>query len=136
MVHKLLFPSSKTGKGSGSTPKWRVALNIFVTFNLVTFAFIFFRARSLEDVGTMFSQIGTSFHASVIPQFLTSYGLIVILMCLALIFHFMPSGWTSYMKKKFEAVPLLIQAFILVVILFLVIQFRQSDIVPFVYLQY
>ena len=136
VVHKLLFPSSKTGKGSGSTPKWRVALNIFVTFNLVTFAFIFFRARSLEDVGTMFSQIGTSFHASVIPQFLTSYGLIVILMCLALIFHFMPSGWTSYMKKKFEAVPLLIQAFILVVILFLVIQFRQSDIVPFVYLQY
>ncbi len=136
VAHKILFPSSRTKEKSWPTPKWRVALNIFVTFNLVTFAFIFFRARSLEDVGTMFSQIGTSFHASVIPQFLTSYGLIVILMGLAMIFHFIPSGWTSHAKKKYENLPLLLQTFVLVVILFLVIQFRQSDIVPFVYLQY
>lgn len=138
--HKLIFPGKKNKKEAAaeakSTPWWRVAINVFVTFNLVTIAFMFFRARSLEDVGTMFTQIATSFHASVIPQFLMSYGLIVALIIGALIVHFSPSRWTTALKERYGSLPLLIQVLILVVVLFLVIQFRQSDIVPFVYLQY
>lgn len=118
------------------TPKWRVALNIFLTFNLIALSFVFFRARSLEDVGAMATQITTNFHLSVAPQFFEGYMLIVFAIGFGLLMHFLPHRWTRSLKSKFIGMPLLIQAIVLAVVLLIIIQVRSSDIVPFIYLQY
>ena len=116
--------------------RWRVAFNIFITFNLIAISFVFFRARSLETVRDMANQIVHNFHLSVAPQFLEGYLMIVIAIVGAYIMHFAPEKWTKKFKGAFSAMPLVIQAIILAIIILIIIQVRSSEIVPFIYLQY
>ncbi len=110
--------------------------NMVFTFVIVAFTFMFFRAPSLEYVGMMLHQILFDFHLSVAPQFIEGYIGIVILMVFGYIVHVSPSRITGYVRRVFEASPVLVQAIILAVVIMVVIQVRQSDIVPFIYLQY
>ena len=135
--HKILSPNAGRNSHTVSeTPRWRVALNIFITFNLLAISFVFFRARSLDTVKDMAIQVFTNFHLSVAPQFFSGYLLIVLVMLGALLMHFVPTRWTGTLKKKYEQTPLLVQAIVLALVIFVVIQARQSDIMPFIYFQY
>ena len=130
---KRLFPRLPEHKKG--TP-WRMAANMFLTFNLVAFAFMFFRARSLDVVGDMVDQVVHNFHASVLPQFVEGYFLIVLAMLLGYFMHLSPKRWSDGAKGVYGRMPLIVQAFILAIVIILIIQVRQSDIVPFIYLQY
>ncbi len=135
VIHKTLrrwFPSTP----GVETPAWRRFLNIFVTFNLVVFTFMFFRSRSMEHVGQMTGQIVSNFHLSVAPQFITGYILIVVAMVAGYVMHFSPKSWTVALKNQWRRLHPVLQAVVLALILMLIIQVRQSDIVPFIYLQY
>ncbi|MBD5173443.1 MAG: MBOAT family protein [Bacteroidales bacterium] len=114
----------------------RVAANIFITFNLIAISFVFFRARSLETVRDMANQIFHNFHLSVAPQFIEGYLMIVIAIVGAYLMHFAPEKWTHKFKGAFSAMPLVLQAIILAIIILIIIQVRSSEIVPFIYLQY
>ena len=129
---RRIFPASS----DKATPKWRVALNIFFTFNLMALTFMFFRCRSLEDAGAMTSQIVNDFHLSVAPQFVEGYLLIVLAMLLGLFMHMSPRRWCDKLRDGFDAAPLVVQAVIFALVIVMIIQVRQSDIVPFIYLQY
>lgn len=111
-------------------------LNMILTFILVAVAFMFFRAPSMESVGMMWHQMLFDFHISVAPQFVESYLEIVLLIVGAYIIHISPSSITTGPRRLFEAAPSIVQAVILAAVIILVIQVRQSDIVPFIYLQY
>ena len=113
-----------------------MAANMFLTFNLVAFTFMFFRARSLEVVGDMADQVVHNFHASVLPQFVEGYFLIVLAMLLGYFMHLSPKRWSDGAKDVYGRMPLIVQALILAIVIVLIIQVRQSDIVPFIYLQY
>ncbi len=115
---------------------WRVAFNVFITFNLVAFSFMFFRASSMDTVKDMTHQIFHDFHLSVAPQFLEGYMLISLAILFGYLMHFAPSNWTDKFKNIYNALPLILQAFILAVVIFMIIQVRSSEIVPFIYLQY
>lgn len=120
---------------SRMAPVYR-AVNMIVTFLLVAAIFMLFRARSIEDVSMMWHQIIYDFHLSVAPQFIGSYMSIVLAMGVGYFVHILPSSITSPIKRGFMASPVLIQTIILTLILFIAIQVRSSDIVPFIYLQY
>lgn len=120
--------------GDGS--RWRRALNIFLTFNLLAIGFMFFRSQSLENVGSMATQIVTNFHWNVALQFIEGYALVVVLIVGALVFHMLPERHTHFAREKFEMAPLWLQAAILAIVIIACLQFRSSDIVPFIYLQY
>lgn len=144
-IHKIGV--SLFGRRDKTKPKpaWRIAGNIIITFILTVIGFTIFRLAMfpgdtfddsvvrLTDMGTA---IATNFHGEVIGQFVEAYTMIVALILIALIAHFMPKMWTERFKRAYTAVPLIIQALVLAIILFLVIQSRQSDLAPFVYLQY
>lgn len=119
-----------------SLPKWRVAVNVFITFNLIAFSFVFFRASSLETVSDMATQIFTNFHPEIAPQFVEGYLLIVLAIAFGFLIHFVPENWTVRLKSFFGAMPLVIQAVILAIVIVLIIQVRSSEIVPFLYLKY
>lgn len=115
---------------------WRVAANVFITFNLVAISFMFFRASSMETVKEMTTQIFTNFHLEVAPQFVSGYLTIVLIMIGAYLMHFAPERWTAWLKGKFGGLHPVLQTIVLAIVLFLIIQMRQTDIVPFIYLQY
>ena len=120
--------------GDGSA--WRRALNIFLTFNLIAFGFMFFRSQSMEHVADMAGQIVGNFHLNVAMQFVEGYLLIVLLMVGALIFHLLPNRLTVAVRERFTSLGLVVQALILAAVIMLCIQFRSADLVPFIYLQY
>lgn len=62
--------------------------------------------------------------------------MVVIIMAGAYIMHFAPERWTNGLKTAYGNMPLIIQALVLGAVLFLIIQTRQSDIMPFIYFQY
>lgn len=130
---KKLFPTKEKGY---IAPWWKRTLNIFVTFTLIAFGMIFFRAESMEHVTDMLTQITTNFHISVAPQFIEGYLLIVIIMAIGLLLHFAPHKWTLALQSRYNRIPVVFQGIILAAVVFLIIQVRQSDIVPFIYLQY
>ncbi len=119
-------------------------VNILITFVLTVFGFTIFRMgyfkESFQDsmtrLGSMGTQIINDFHFDILPQFVEAYLLIVVAIFGALLMHFLPSSWTESLKRRYTAMPLLVQTIVLCIIIFLVIQTRQSDLVPFVYLQY
>lgn len=126
--------------GSGGSPTrvsmWLKGVNMAGTFMLVAIVFMLFRARSLEDVGMMWHQIIYDFHLSVAPQFVAGYTAIVLAMLFGYIVHVSPSRLTAPVKSWFMGSPVLVQVLFLALALFVGIQVRSSDIVPFIYLQY
>lgn len=130
---KRLFPSlSEEKRGQW----WRVGANMFFTFNLIAISFVFFRSRSLDDAAAMGKQIISDFHLSVAPQFVEGYLFIVLAILLGYFMHLAPGSWSTAVKRLLDRTPLVLLAVILALVIILIIQVRQSDIVPFIYLQY
>ena len=90
----------------------------------------------MEQVNDMLTQIFSNFHLSVAPQFISGYTMITLTIIVALVLHFSPHKWTISLQEKYIKMPTLIQGIVLAAVIFLIIQVRQSDIVPFIYLQY
>ena len=140
--HGLLLAAHKAIKGVWKLPEAlkgtfpvRVA-NTAITFTLIVIGFAIFRADSLETLGAMASQIAGDFHASVAPQFVESYLLIVLAIGAAMVSHYTPRSWTDGISSAYAATPALMQGLLLALVIFLVIQASASDLVPFIYLQY
>lgn len=140
--HGLMLAVHKAFKGLWRVPAWlknTAALrlvNTLVTFAIVVVGFAIFRADSIETLQSIGTQVFTDFHLSVAPQFVESYLMICLVMAAAIVAHFLPSNWTTGSITCYNAMPLLFQGLLLAAILFLVVQARSSDIVPFIYLQY
>lgn len=140
--HGLLLAGHKALKGVWRVPGFmrgsfglRV-INTAVTFALIVVGFAIFRAPSPETLMAMATQIAGDFHWSVAPQFVEGYALIVAAIVAGLTMHFAPTRWSGGMSRVYTAQPLAVQGLLLAVVLFMVIQARSSDLVPFIYLQY
>lgn len=118
--------------------------NILLTFVLIVIGFTFFRFamvsphldESWNYVMMMENQIVNDFRPEIIPQFYEAYSLIVLAIVVGYAMHFAPRRWTDSTLGFFTRCHPFIQAIILAGVIFFVIQVRQSDLVPFVYLQY
>lgn len=118
------------------SPVWLRAINMVVTFVLVSAAFMIFRAPSMENVSMMWHQVVNDFHLSVAPQFVSGYLTIVIAMAVGYLVHVTPTRVTAPVRRAVTEAPVLLQAILLAIALLIAIQVRSSDIVPFIYLQY
>jgi D-alanyl-lipoteichoic acid acyltransferase DltB (MBOAT superfamily) len=133
--HKLIKQTINFNYGTTMT---RVAqpFNVIITFTLVFVGFTFFRSPSLENLSEIATQIFTAFHPEIALQFITAYSLVVVAIVAGFLLHFTPDRWQVKLSNAYTSMPLLAQALILAIVLFAVIQTRQSELVPFVYLQY
>jgi D-alanyl-lipoteichoic acid acyltransferase DltB (MBOAT superfamily) len=136
-IHKLVMSRVHGFKqlGSQMTPFRRI-LGILFTFHLVCFGWIFFRAASMQTVGEILTQIATNFHPEVFLQFVTGYKAVVALMIIGYIFHFMPKQAERKLQGVVTRSPLLIQALMLVVTIFIIIQMKSAGVQPFIYFQF
>jgi D-alanyl-lipoteichoic acid acyltransferase DltB (MBOAT superfamily) len=121
-----------------SIPKTKLTriLGVLITFHFVCFAWIYFRADNMEVVSAMLTQITTDFHPGILADFIKGYPYVLMLMVLGYILHFIPSGVESRVQSLVVKSPFVLKVAYLVVIVFIVIQIKSSEIQPFIYFQF
>ena len=137
-VHKMLMAFSPLFKAQGMDMKssvWRV-LGIVLTFHLVCVGWVFFRAEDMETVKDIFSQIFTSFNLSVLPEFIVGYKGVILLMIVGYTLHFLPDRFETQAKRWATELPMALQALVIALLIWLVMQVKSGDIQPFIYFQF
>lgn len=136
-VHKFILERipgfRQTGEEMGL---FRRVVETIFTFHLVCFGWIFFRADSMATVREMLTQIFTNFHPEIFPQFVSGYSVVFSFMLLGYLFHFMPKKAEVAMQGIVTRSPLFVQALMLIITLFVVVQFRNAGVQPFIYFQF
>lgn len=84
----------------------------------------------------MLKQICTAFHPEVFMQLIEGYWKVFVLMGIGYLLHFAPDSWQNACCRGVVKLPLLGKALLLVVLIYLVIQIKSSDIQPFIYFQF
>lgn len=136
-IHKFVMGRFSSFRQLGSEMKlWRRVLGVLITFHLVCFGWILFRANSMQTVGEMLTQIFTNFHAEVFLQFVTGYKVVFILMVIGYLLHFMPKRAENALQGVVTRSPFIVQALMLIIAVFVVVQFRSAGVQPFIYFQF
>lgn len=136
-AHKFLmkrFPSMKP-VGSEMTRGRRI-VGIILTFNLVCFGWIFFRADSMATAATVLRQIFTDFHVASIPHFVQVYWPVFTVIALGYVLHFLPDRAEASAKRAVTAAPAWGQAALIALVIWGVMQIQSSEIQPFIYFQF
>ena len=138
IIHKKLKKIFKLTEAQ-KRQKWRMVSNIFFTFIVMSFSMVIFRAPSVGHMADMFTQMTSNFSAGSSAFFLIfidSYPFVAICIFSGYIMHFCPKNWTTILTNRFINTPIIGKAIIFALLLFLVIQTRQSELIPFIYQQY
>lgn len=106
-VHKWFMAHVPGFKAQGADmPRWRRIIGIVVTFHVVCFGWIMFRASDLQTARNMLSQIFTDFKPELIPQVVSGYAAVMGLMAVGYLLHLMPVRselWGSAHRDRVSA---------------------------------
>jgi D-alanyl-lipoteichoic acid acyltransferase DltB (MBOAT superfamily) len=108
----------------------------FFTFHFVTFLWIFFRAKNMQAVGKMFSQIFANMDWTYLSPFISARKLLVEILLLGFTFYALPAKWYPNITQRFIKLPYWVKLIIFIAIIQLVIQFQSEDVQPFIYAQF
>ncbi|NVO08720.1 MAG: MBOAT family protein [Bacteroidales bacterium] len=133
-IHKLwvsIFPEPKI-----KSVTWKRFLSGLITFQIVCLAWIFFRSADIDNAAKMLHQIFNRFGFSSILSNLTSqlniYGLILI----GFAIHWIPVSFKETYRGAFIKSPLVLKIIATLIIAFIIIQIKTSDIQPFIYFRF
>ena len=85
---------------------------------------------------TMLAKIFTDFQPGVIGAFLAGYPVVVSLIVAGFVIHFLPSRWNEAAGRLVARMPLVAQLLLFVLMVYLVVQVRGSEVQPFIYLSF
>lgn len=134
-VHKFFRNLMHRPKNYRSTGLWKF-FAVILTFHFVCLGWIFFRNTTFEASLTMIQQVFTAFHPELAGQLFAGYWEVFALMAVGYLLHWCPDSWQEACTKGMIRLPLIFQALILILLIFLVIQVKSSDIQPFIYFQF
>ncbi len=119
------------------TKNWFVALTGgIITFHLVAACWVLFRASSFGIAEQVFHQIFYKFEPQIFLQWCTSYKAVALLMLVGYVLHFMPEFLSVKAKDFVTRCPLVVKALLIVILVWIVIQIKSSDVQPFIYFQF
>ena len=84
----------------------------------------------------MINQIINYFNGEVFMQFVEASPIVLALIILGLVIHYVPKKIELSFQAFITKLPLLGKAILLVFMIYLVAQFKSSDIQPFIYFQF
>lgn len=116
--------------------KYFTPLQVFITFNFVTFCWVFFRAKSFKLASDLLGRIATDFRWDVLGEILVGYQNVMLLILLGFILHAIPRSFENQLQKVYAKTPLVLQAFLFSLIMWAALQMMSSDIQPFIYFQF
>ena len=135
-VNKVWKSITGRDRNMQSVSRLRRFIDIFLTFNFVCFCWIFFRAHDMNTAFTILGRIFTAFHAAILPQLIMGYWKVLVLILLGYALHYIPDSLTDKLQVRFTATPLWFKALVMIVIIYIVIQTKSSQIQPFIYFQF
>lgn len=115
---------------------WAQTLCVVITFHFVCLCWIFFRNVDFGNSMAMLRQIGTSFHIELLPQLVEGYWKVLVIMLIGFVLHFLPASWEAAAKRTMVKMPIVGYWLILVLVIYLAIQMKSSEIQPFIYFQF
>lgn len=110
--------------------------SIFITFNFITFTRIWFRGRTPEISKNMLSKIFTDFNYSNFFDIIYNYWFVFLIMITGFVIHWLPSNFKEYYRGWFIKSPMYLKVFITAEIIFLIYQFQNGELYPFIYFQF
>lgn len=136
-LHKMwlaVVPGAKV-LGKDMNPVMRL-LGILFTFHLVCLGWLVFRADSMQTAGLMLHQIFAAFDPNLIPQIVAGYRGAFLLMAIGYLLHAIPDRGDSWLRGVITRAPMGWQVAMAVMMVWLVMQVKSSDIQPFIYFQF
>lgn len=122
--------------GGKSEKRFGRFISIFLTFQFVSFCWIFFRARDMHTIVLMLRQIGRDFLPSSFESVLTIFGGSFALIAAGYLIHFLPEKLKESYRGLFIRIPVPAQALIILLIALLLYQMRTPDLMPFIYFRF
>lgn len=113
----------------------RVA-GIVLTFNLVCFGWLLFRAEDMQTVHVMLYQILNNFNPAIIPQVVEGYKAVFALIVLGYAMHFLPEKIDIDIRNRVVNASFWWQVALMALTIWCVMQIKSSDIQPFIYFQF
>lgn len=136
-IHKMVMSLLPGFKATGmEMPRWRRVLGILITFHLVCFGWIFFRAPDMQTAGEVLRQVFTNFNFALIPQVIAGYTGVFFLIALGYGLHFVSQRWEEKTKQTVAKLPIWALALIIVAVIWIVMQIKSGEIQPFIYFQF
>ena len=123
--------------GEKTNKKWYIrAVAVFLTFNFVSFCWIFFRAPDMESALLMIRQIATDFSPGSYLSLITTYSTVFSLIIAGYLIHFLPEKVKESYRGLFIKIPLVAQMIIIMLIAVLLFQMRTTEVMPFIYFRF
>jgi len=119
-----------------SRSRLRSAVSVFLTFQFVSFCWIFFRSQDLQSVGLMLRQIVNDFLPSSFASVFALFGGAFALIAAGYLIHFLPEKVKESYRGLFIRIPVAAQMVIVLMIAFLLYQMRTTEIMPFIYFRF
>jgi D-alanyl-lipoteichoic acid acyltransferase DltB (MBOAT superfamily) len=111
-------------------------LGIVITFNFVSFCWIFFRAPDMDSVAIMLNQIAYGFSPGSYMTVIPAYGSVFLLMATGYIIHFLPETVKESYRGLFINIPVVLQLATVMLVAILLYQMRTTDVMPFIYFRF
>lgn len=111
---------------------WKITL----TFGFITLTRVFFRAPNIEIASTMLKRIVNNFSLEFIPQIMTAYYKVWLMMLFGFITHWLSYRFKDSWRDKFINLPHWSQAIVSAIIIFVVYQSICADMQAFIYFQF
>jgi D-alanyl-lipoteichoic acid acyltransferase DltB (MBOAT superfamily) len=112
------------------------AAGLIITFHLVCFCWIFFKAGTFAKAQTILHQVAFNFNAKALLPLIQNYNTVFIVMLLGFILHFLPRRLENGVQRLLSVMPLAGRILVLVLIVWVVIQARTAEQVMPIYLQF
>ncbi|MCM1151207.1 MAG: MBOAT family protein [Alistipes sp.] len=136
-LHKVWLAVVPGAKATGAEMRWwNRIVGVFITFNLVCFGWLMFRAESMQTVSLILHQIFHDFNAPVIPQVLTGYAAVFALIVVGYLLHFLPGKVDALARRTVTGTPIVLQVLLVAAMIWCVMQIKSSDIQPFIYFRF
>ena len=112
------------------------AVAVFITFNFVSFCWIFFRAPDMESVGTMLKQIFGYFSPGSYLTVIPAYSSVFLLIAIGYVIHFLPERIKESYRGIYIRIPLIAQLAVIMVVAILLFRMRTTEVIPFIYFRF
>ncbi len=112
------------------------AIAVFITFNFVSFCWIFFRSPDMDSAMLMLTQIAENFSPGSYMTVIPAYASVFLLMITGYIIHFLPEKVKESYRGLFIKMPLIAQVIVIMFIAVLLLRMRTTDIMPFIYFRF
>ncbi len=118
---------------SGFFPR---AFSVFITFNFVSFCWIFFRAADMGTAILMLKQIAHNFSPGSFNTVLLAYSSVFTLIAVGYVIHLLPERVKESYRGLFINIPMTGQFAVIICVALILFAMRSTEAMPFIYFRF